>query len=344
MLLKGSVEKEFKPDVTFGDNVKLGKGEKLILQIQDVIASGYSYAGDDVHAVLKEAVMRDGKLLLPKGSLVRGHLATMDERAGKRFNIQFDYILTPDGRKIPLNGDYTRKDSVLKVASRVVTNGVSGTLKGGVTGALMAIQYAGPLAFAAHGAPMAIVGGLGAASGLVKGVARSGDRVELHEGDTIKVALNEPLDLPTMTRAPDTVNEILSNELTINVKDFALTRDPFKTENVVQLTLDINNQSAYSFGALDMAVMDEFGAQFQLSPFTNADSMFSTIEKGKVTKGQYSFSVQNPQARHYLVFYQPYTRNIVTKVSLTEAIRKIYASQSSGKTKKSRRSRPDQDA
>lgn len=27
IVLKGSVEKEFKPDVTFGDNVKLGKGE-----------------------------------------------------------------------------------------------------------------------------------------------------------------------------------------------------------------------------------------------------------------------------------------------------------------------------
>jgi hypothetical protein len=39
--------------------------------------------------------------------------------------------------------------------------------------------------------------------------------------------------------------------------------------------------------------------------------------------GKATFSVMSPDLRHYLIFYRPYSREILAKVSLTEAMRHL---------------------
>lgn len=330
--LKGQVdiEKSFTPDVVFGEVKSLPKGEILILTIMDLMATGYSQSGDDFHARVKVAVERDGQTLIPRGALVKGHI-TGTEDPGKalskraKIGLTFDYILMPDGRKVPFKSQYTKGDNALKAIGRAVGNGIGGTIGGAIQGVLLGLRFGGLHgAAASNGVTLMASGGLGAIGGLGRGLAQSGDAILLNEGDEIKVALEEPLALPTITLPPDTANEIHEPGLNVQVTDYALGRDPFKVENQIQLKLAIDNQTNYRFGSFDMALMDEYQNVYSVSPFGGNDSMLVfQMDPHSQTSGAFVFSVKSPEMRHYIVFYKPYTRDIVAKISLTEALKTL---------------------
>ncbi|HEU5116980.1 MAG TPA: hypothetical protein VFT74_09925, partial [Isosphaeraceae bacterium] len=58
---------------------------------------------------------------------------------------------------------------------------------------------------------------------------------------------------------------------------------------------------------------------FQISPKTR----FS---------GEATFSVKSPELRHYLVLYKPYTREVLAKVSLSEALKQLSHKEPKGHT------------
>lgn len=331
-VLKGGVEveKEFVPDVEFEGSHTLQKGESLILIIMDMVASGWSWQGDEFNARLKEAVERDGKVLIPRGALVKGHIVETHDPGssfGKRGKIvlDFDYILMPDGRKVPFSSEYTKGDNALKAMGRAVGNGIGGTITGAIRGVLVGLRFGGLQGAAAtNGATLIAGSGLGAVGGLAEGIARNGEHVLLNEGDEIKVVLQEPLTLPGMILPPDHENEIQAPGLDVAITGYNLGRDPFKVENQITLSLAISNQTSYRFGSFDMALMDEYNNVFAISPFGAKSDMFmlSIPENSRFT-GSVSFSVKTPDVRHYLIFYKPYTRDVIAKVSLTEALKKL---------------------
>lgn len=328
--IKGQVNEEnFVPDVTYDQGHELPKGERLTLVMMDNLISGFNEAGDEFDARMKTAVMHGDKILIPRGALVHGHLSRVEE-PGKalskraRIVLGFDYILMPDGRKVMFKSAYTKGDNGLAAFGRAIGNGLGGTIAGAVQGVLLGLQSGGIAgAMLSHGATLAVGGGLGSIAGLGEGLSRSGSEVTLHEGDTIQVALTEPLQLPGMTLAPDIVNEIHLPGLGVNVTHYRLERDPFKIANQIALQLRIDNQTDYRFGSLDMVLMDEYQNVFPISPFGGKDMFAMQMQPHSVTEGEAVFNVKSPELRHYLVFYKPYTREVVSKISLTEVLKKL---------------------
>ncbi len=341
--IKGSVnvEKEFVPDVVFDDVHTVAKGERLTLVMMDLLASGYSMEGDEFNARVKVPVERDGKVLIPKGALVKGHLAGSNdpgEAFSKRAKIVlvFDYILMPDGRKVPFKSEFMKGDSGLKAVGRAVGGSIGSTISGAIRGVLVGLRFGGMKGAAmTNGATLIGGGGLGAIAGLGRGLSQRGSHVLLNEGDEIQVALQEPLQLPTMNIQPDTQNEILAQGLNVKVADYTLGRDPFRVEKLITLKLVIDNQTDYRFGSFDMALVDEYNDVFSVSPFGENTDFVMQVEPKRQTTTQLAFSVKNPDSRHYLVFYKPYTRDVVAKISLAEALKALTNTGAKGKSRRS---------
>lgn len=345
-VLKGrvDVEKEFVPDIVFGESQTLEKGERLTLVMMDMVATGYSQGGDEFMARVKFPVERNGKVLIPAGVLVKGHVvsaAEPGEALSKRGKIVvgFDYILMPDGRKIPFKSEFAKGDSGLKAFGRAVGHGLGGTIGGALQGVLVGLRFGGVAAAAAtDGVSLMVAGGIGAVAGLGQGLSRAGSNVLLNEGDEIQVALQEALSLPEIILPPDTQNEIHAQGLTVQVADYILERDPFRIENQIRLKVKIDNQTDYKFGSFDIALVDEYQHAFFLSPFGETGMLILQIAPKSQLVGDLTFNVKSPQLRHYLVFYKPYTREVVAKVSLTEALKNLRikpaSTVSSRKTKK----------
>lgn len=335
--LKGKVdvEKEFVPDIVYGEVETLEKGEYLILTIMDFIASGYSQYGDEFNARVKVEVTRDGKVLIPQGALVKGHVAQTED-PGKSLGKQgkvilaFDYILMPDGRKVPFKSQVAKGDSALKAVGRAVAGGIGGTIGGAIRGVLVGLKFGGLQGAALTNGGTLIAGGsLGALTGLGRGLSQSGDHVLFNEGDEIKVALQESLELPSMILPPDTENEIHAAGLDVNITGYTLGRDPFKSEKVINLQLEVKNQTDYQFGSFDLALMDEYNQVYSLSPFGDDGMFIFQIQPNSQFSGKAAFSVMSPELKHYLVFYKPYTREVVAKVSLREALKHLSKKQKS---------------
>lgn len=346
--LKGGVdvEKEFVPHVLFDEIHTVHRGEKLILTIMDMVATGYSQHGDEFNARVKVAVERDGKVLVPKGTLIKGHIVNSDEpgrslaKKGK-ITLAFDYILMPDGRKVPFKSSYTRGDNALKAVGRAVGSGIGGTLSGAIRGVLVGLRLGGLHGAAiSNGATVIGAGGLGALAGLGRGLSQSGDHVLLNEGDEVAVALEEPLQLPVVVTPPDSQNEIHAEGLDVKITDYSLGRDPFKVEKQINLQLQITNKTQYTFGSFDMALIDEYNDTYFVSPFGNDSLLTFQIAPDSQLSGEVSFSVRSPELRHYLVFYKPYTREVLAKVSLTEALKQLTTKDKANASSKRRKESP----
>ncbi|MCA9807408.1 MAG: hypothetical protein KC476_05575 [Cyanobacteria bacterium HKST-UBA06] len=349
-VFKGTVEKSFKADVEFDTGHTLPKGETLILTMLDFLATGYNMAGDEFNAVIKEPIERNGKILIPEGSLVQGHLEGAGEQAdSNRYKNQivmvFDHILLPNGQKIPLDGTTkTQRTSLVKEVAQRVGGGVGGSVKGAVKGVLVGLQFGGiEGAVASEGWTLAIGAGIGAVAGLGKGLARTNDQIVVRAGDKMKIKLESPLDLPTYEPVDQKTLEITATGLDIEITNLQIAMDPFQVDHQIKLTLDIDNQTDYDFGLYDFELVDTFGTVYRISPFSHNQISFETVDAHKQFKGDFLFPIQNPQLSHFLVVYKPYTRDVLARYSLHEAYKSLTKSSGSsgkGKTKSSRQPSP----
>ena len=65
---------------------------------------------------------------------------------------RFDYLITPDGREVPIEGNSTTRDSKGKAAAKVVGRAAGYTAFGGVVGTMLVLKYGGlAAAVASHG-------------------------------------------------------------------------------------------------------------------------------------------------------------------------------------------------
>jgi hypothetical protein len=73
---------------------------------------------------ISKDVLVDGLVVIPRGTQVHGVLSSVEgpKRAGRNgyINARFDYLITPDGRKVPIEGNSTTRDSKGKAAAKVV--------------------------------------------------------------------------------------------------------------------------------------------------------------------------------------------------------------------------------
>jgi hypothetical protein len=313
------------PTVNTGDVRGVAPGTVLELVLTSEIAAGETVEGDEFFGKISKDVLVDGRVVIPYGTLVHGLLCTMEgpKRAGRNGYIttRFDYLVTPDGRKVPIEGDSTTRDSKGKAAAKVVGRAAGYTAIGGVVGTLLVLKYGGlAAAVASHGYALAGGAAIGGAAGLTTAMLLKGKSVMLQPGAEMHVKLNEPLKLPTMTMPDVTAQDFSIPGLTVKVTGMRINRHPSGEMSEITLALDILNQTENTFSTFDIGLEDEQGKVFFRSPLGQRGMWFSKIKPNSHFNSNIIFSVDNVKSRYKLVFFKAYSREPLAKFALTDAM------------------------
>ena len=184
--------------ISAGSHV-LPVGTVLILQMETRLDSKSSRVSDHFTAKLSEPVTDTaGKILLPKGAIIEGHVASVTPAQLRRRSgviaITFDQLRMADGRALPVHGELTSADP--KERKRIEEEG---QIKGGGTGKRTVAFIGGG---AASGALTgAIIGsvmigtGIGAAAGVAAAWLAKGKEAVVARGSRVGLRILRPLDL-----------------------------------------------------------------------------------------------------------------------------------------------------
>ena len=91
------------------------------MTVSQVLNGSYTEIGDEFFAEITEDVLggkRKKGIIVPKGSIIHGVVTTVEDpknlgRNGYIVTV-FDYLVTPDGRQIPINASLSTKENVVK--------------------------------------------------------------------------------------------------------------------------------------------------------------------------------------------------------------------------------------
>lgn len=313
------------PTVNTGDERVVVPGTVLELVLSTDIEAGETVEGDEFFGKISKDVVVDDRVVIPRGTVVHGVLSTLEgpKRAGRNgyINTRFDYLITPDGRKVPIEGNSTTRDSKGKSAAKVVGRAAGYTAIGGVMGTLIVLQYGGLAAAAAsHGTALAGGAAIGGASGLTIAVLTKGKSVELHPGAEMHVKLSEPLKLPSMTMPDETAEDFSITGLNVKVAGMRIDRRPSGGVGEITLKLDILNETENTFSTFEIGLEDELGNVFFPSPLGDMGLSAIKIKPSDHFNSNITFSVDNVKSRCKLVFFKPYSREPLAKFALTDAM------------------------
>ncbi len=323
------IQNEYKrpssPTVNTGDVRVVSPGTELELVLSTEIEAGETAEGDEFLSKISKDVMVDGRVVIPRGTVVHGVLSTLEgpKRAGRNgyINTRFDYLVTPDGREIPIEGNSTTRNSNGKAAAKVVGRAAGYTAIGGVVGTLMVLQYGGLAAAAAsHGTALAGGAAIGGAGGLTIAMLTKGKSVMLQPGAEMHIKLNEPLKLPTMTMPDETAEDFSIAGLKVKVAGMRIDRRPSGGVGEIALTLDILNETENTFSTFEIGLADELGNVFFPSPLGDTPISSSKIKPFGHFISNFIFSVDNVKSRYKLVLFKPYSRETLAKFALTDAM------------------------
>ena len=346
--LKGSVtendnyQKE-ESELFTGKVESLNRKDVIDMTVSQVLDSSYSIEGDEFFAEVTSDVYGDKGVIIPKGTIAHGKLTDTDgpKRMGREasLTLSFDYLVTPDGREIPIEGKMTTKLHPIAAGAKIVAQDVGYTVAGGAVGGLMALNWLGiEAAIASQGYTLAGGAALGGAVGLGMALIRKGNHVMIAPGDEIKVKINSQIDLPVYKEEALKQEEVLYKGLTININDIKHEKDPFGEVNTITLTILISNMSDKTLSGFDMVLVNDYNAKFSPSIFGDTRLMFKQIKPGDKLVANVSFAVDNINRKFWLAFYDRKTSDIITKISLDNAYRNI-PQKSKKKNEKMKRSK-----
>lgn len=313
------------PSINPDDIKEITPGTVLDMVISTGLSTGVSTEGDEFFAKVTKDYVVDGKVVIPKGTLVHGTVQQMTDRkrAGRNAWIatKFDYMITPDDREIPIEGQHTTRDSKLKAAAKVVGRASGYTAVGGVLGALTVLKYGGIAAVvASEGYALAGGAAVGGTIGLTAAMIKKGKSAMIEPGAEIRVKLSEPIQLPTMNMPDVTANDTKLEGLDVKVLGLRYDKDPFGEANEITLSLDIGNYTENTFSSFEIGLQDEYGNTFYPSPFGDTGLWFKKLTPNTKSVANVSFNVDNPKQQHYLVFFKQYTREPLAKIAISDAM------------------------
>lgn len=329
--LKGSVvettEIQTTPDEIFTGKIETLQRKDIInMTVSQVLDSSISIEGDEFFAEVTEDVYGDKGIIIPKGTHAHGRLSNTSGpgKFGKEatMDLVFDYLVTPDGREIPIEGQMTTKLHPITQGAKTIVKDVGYTVAGGAVGGLAALNWFGlGGAIASQGYTVAAGAAVGGVAGLGVALIRKGDHVMIAPGDEIKVKINTSVDLPVYKEEALKQEEILYEGLTININDVKHEKDPFGEVNTITLSLLISNMSDKTLSGFEMALINDYNAKFSPSIFGDTKLMFRQIKPGDKLVGEVSFAVDNINRKFWLTFYDRRNNQVITKVSVDNAYR-----------------------
>ncbi len=331
--LKGSVvetgtSQEIYDQMFTGKIETLDRSDVIHMTVSQVLDSTTSMEGDEFFAEVTSDVYGDKGIIIPKGTKAHGRLDKIvsTKRMGRTaaLNLSFDYLVTPDGREIPIEGKMSTKLHPVAETAKIVAQDVGYTAAGGAVGGLMALQWLGwEAAIASQGYTIAGGAALGGAVGLGVALIRKGGEVLIAPGDQIKVKINTSVDLPVYREEALKKEEIIYKGLNININNVKHEKDPFGNANTITLSLLISNMSDKTLSGFDMALENDYGVKFSPSIFGNTKLMFRQVKPGDRLIADVSFSVDNLNRDFWLVFFDRKNGEPITKISVDNAYKKI---------------------
>lgn len=329
--LKGSVTEndnyQKKEDDLFTGKIEsLERKDIINMTVSQVLDSSISVEGDEFFAEVTSDVYGDKGVIIPKGTVAHGRLdsTTEPKRLGKEasLTLSFDYLVTPDGREIPIEGKMTTKLHPIAAGAKIAAQDLGYTVVGGAVGGLAALNWLGlEAAIASQGYTLAGGAAIGGVAGLGMALIRKGNHVLIAPGDEIKVKINAKVDLPVYKEEALKQEEVLYDGLTININEIKHEKDPFGEANTITLTVLISNMSDKTLSGFDMALVNDYNAKFSPSIFGDTKLMFRQIKPGDKLIANVSFAVDNINRKFWLTFYDRKTNEVITKISLDNAYR-----------------------
>lgn len=331
-IFQGHAEKVDKPvdpgELFTGKVDTLDKKDILRMTVSQVLDGSFSQEGDEFFAEVTGDVEGAEGVIIPVGTVAHGKIKKCDgaRRLGRDGSIEldFDYLMTPDGREIPIAGQMTTKLNPLTATSKIVATDLGYTAVGGVVGGIMALNMFGlEAAIASQGYTVAGGAAVGGMIGLGASLYRKGKDVLIAPGDEIRVKINTTIPLPVYKDTALMQHEMLCDGLEIRIINIVYEKDPFGELNTITLSLAINNRSKYTFSSFDLALINDYNSVFHPSIFGDTTLMFQQIKPGDRVAGRISFSVDNVKRRFWLTFYDRKNRKPVAKVSVDNAYKKV---------------------
>lgn len=327
-------EKQLQQELFTGQVEHLERKDVINMTVSQVLDSNINIEGDEFFAEVTDEVKGDKGVIIPKGTIAHGKITQTGDpkRMGRQgwIELDFDYLITPDGREIPIEGKMSTKLHPVAEASKIVVQDVGYTLAGGAVGGFMALNWLGlEAAIASQGYTVAGGAAVGGAIGLGMALIRKGHDVLIAPGDEIRVKINTTVPLPVYKESALMQHEMFYPGLDIHISDIKHETDPFGEVNTLTLTVMISNMSDKTFSGLDMALVNDYNSVFRPSIFGDTKLMFKQIRPGDKFAGRVSFAVDNINRSFWLTFYDRRKGTALTKISLDNAYRNV-----SEKTKK----------
>ena len=193
---------------------RISAGTQFEIQFLQPISTFSGLEGDYYSATLVNELKANNTIILPKGSVVRGSISTV--KTAKRFSrgamlyLDFDHIVTPNGRQIPLDLSVVSFDKInydgglyknLGYGEAVKANldkGIDITKKATNYGLSVGDDHPGMQYITT---PFCAVGGFFGGAGYLVGnsiadMFRKGQDVYINKGDIMTVQLIDPIDVP----------------------------------------------------------------------------------------------------------------------------------------------------
>ncbi len=306
----------------------LEKKDVINMTVSQVLDGNYSFEGDEFFAKVTSDVMGDNGVIIPKGTIAHGMIREASEakRLGRDgyIDLSFDYLITPDGREIPIEGKMSTRLHPLKAATKIVATDIGYTAAGGVIGGLYAAQMLGiEAAIASQGYTVAGGAALGGAVGLGMALYRKGKNVLISPGDEIKVKITTDVALPVYKEEALKKDEILCDDIKVRIANILYEKDPFGEVNTLTLSLSIANMSDYTFSGMDMTLVNDYNVSFNPSVFGDTKLLFSQIKPGDRFAGKISFAVNNVKDSFWLCIYDKKSKETIVRLSLDNAYKNV---------------------
>ena len=193
---------------------RIASGTNFQIEFVQPVSTSSGLEGDFFTAMLKNDLLADNSVVLPKGSVVRGSISTV--KMARRFSrgamlyLDFDHVVTPNGRQIPLDlaicgFDKTNYDGGLyknlgygEAVSKNFDKAVDITKKTTDFGFGIEDYCYGMQIITV---PLCAIGGFFGGAGYFIGqdvadMFRKGKDVYINQGDVLDVRLINPIDIP----------------------------------------------------------------------------------------------------------------------------------------------------
>ncbi|MBR5304150.1 MAG: hypothetical protein IKU37_04920 [Candidatus Gastranaerophilales bacterium] len=318
------VQEELDSKIFTGEIEKLDHKDIINLTVSQVLSSGYTVEGDEFFAEVTTDVETDKGIIIPTGTIVHGMVEYIQEAKNMGrdgyINVNFDYMVTPDGREIPIQASLSTKENLAKGTAKAIGRHAGYTILGGVAGGLFALNTLGlGAAVASNGYTLAGGAAVGGVVGLTAAIIKKGNGFMIKPGDELKIKVDSSIDMPVFAKDAFRQEELFLDGLNVRINSISLEKDPFGVENTITLSLGIDNYTNYAFSTFDIALGSNTHEVYFPSPFGDTSLWFKTINPGERVVGKLTFNINDKKAKHWLIFYDRKTKKPLAKLSIDNA-------------------------